>query len=188
MKQSESIKNLAMALMLFHVKIGKIAKSSTNPFFKSKYAGLPSVLDAITIPLQESNLTFTQFPNEDGLCTTLIHTESGEYMQSSFKMLPVKQDPQAQGSAITYARRYSLVSILGLNVDDDDDGNKASGLLPEIQQEKSAQPTKEWLNPNTELWKTAVKAIKDKKRTIEDIKKKYSISKTNQELLMKESN
>jgi len=179
MTQSQSIQNLAKALMLFHLKMGKVVKSSTNPFFKSKYAGLPAVLDAIADPLQESNLTFTQFPNEDGLCTTLIHTESGEFMQSCFKMLPVKQDPQAQGSAITYARRYSLVSILGLNVDEDDDGNKAS------------EPAKEtdnrlWLNPNTKEWSGAIEFIKNG-GDVSKIEVKYKLSKVNKDLLIKET-
>lgn len=184
MKQTESIKNLAQALTVFHLKMGKIAKDSTNPFFKSKYAGLPSILEAIAIPLNESGLTFTQFPNEDGLCTTLIHVESGEYMQACFKMLPVKNDPQAQGSAITYTRRYALVSVLGLNVDEDDDGNKASGLN---ENTKAQTNDREWVNPNTDLWKTIVSAIKDGKRTIADVKKKYAISKVNEEKLINET-
>jgi len=59
--------------------------------------------------------------DEDGLTTILIHAKSGEFMESNYKIRPVKNDPQAVGSAITYARRYALSSVLGLNVDDDDD-------------------------------------------------------------------
>lgn len=179
MIQSASIKNLAQSLILFHIKMGKVAKSSTNPFFKSKYAGLPAILEAIADPLNESGLIFTQFPNEDGLCTTLIHAESGEYMQAQFKMLPVKQDPQAQGSAITYARRYSLVSILGLNVDEDDDGNKASEPKKEVD-------NRAWLNPNTKEWAGAIEFIKNG-GLLSKIETKYKITQERKDLLTKEA-
>lgn len=182
MKQSESITNIAKALQIFHLKVGKVLKDSTNPFFKSKYAGLPNVLDAISTPLMESGLIFTQFPNEDGLCTSLIHAESGEYMQAHFKMTPVKNDPQAQGSAITYARRYALVSILGLNVDDDDDGNKASGNTSQEKQATARDDGKAWLNKDSTQWTEAMKFLQNG-GTIEQIKKKYRISKENQELI-----
>jgi hypothetical protein len=126
MEKSESIKAIGKALALFHTKVAKIPKTDTNPFFKSVYAGLPSILQAIQIPLEESGLVFSQHPDSDSLTTILIHFESGEFLQSSFLMKPVKNDPQSIGSAITYARRYALGAILGLNIDVDDDGNHAS--------------------------------------------------------------
>lgn len=60
------------------------------------------------------------------MTTTLIHAESGEFMRGTFKMTPAKNDPQGQGSVITYQRRYALGAILGLNIDEDDDGNAGS--------------------------------------------------------------
>lgn len=127
MEKSTSIKNIAQALSEFHKRIGKIKKEANNPFFKSKYASLSNILDNIDTPLSESNLVVTQFPTaNNGLTTILIHTESGEYMQDTYDMHPVKNDPQSIGSAITYARRYALGAILSLNIDDDDDGNAAS--------------------------------------------------------------
>lgn len=131
MEKSESIKHIGKALAIFHTKVAKIPKTDKNPFFKSVYAGLPSILEAIQVPLEESGLTFSQHPDSESMTTILIHCESGEYLQSSFLMKPVKNDPQSIGSAITYARRYSLGAILGLNIDIDDDGNKAS--QPKIQ-------------------------------------------------------
>lgn len=126
MNKSNSIGALAKALAAFHLKVGKIKKDATNPFFKSKYASLSNILDAITIPLAESGLTFTQFPaEENGLITILMH-ESGEFIESTYSMRPVKDDPQGRGSAITYQRRYALAAILGLNIDEDDDGNAAT--------------------------------------------------------------
>lgn len=114
--------------MLFQIKVGKIVKEETNTFFKNKYASLSNILDAIQIPLAEAGLTFSQMPDGDETLTTiLIHAESGEYMLSSYSMHAAKKDPQGIGSAITYARRYALGAVLGLNIDVDDDGNAASG-------------------------------------------------------------
>lgn len=128
MEKSQSIKNLAKALQLFNVKCDKVKKDSTNPYFKNKYASLGTILSTIEIPLQESGLVFSQFPTDtNGLTTILIHVETGEYIQSSYIMPVSKQnDPQAVGSAITYARRYALGAILALNIDEDDDGNSAA--------------------------------------------------------------
>lgn len=147
METSEQIKSIGAALGVFHTKVAKIAKTDSNPFFKSKYAGLPSILEAIQKPLEESNLVFTQHPDGGNLTTMLIHTESGEFFRSSYSMNPTKTDPQSIGSAITYARRYALGAILGLNIDEDDDGNKASQPTPKASAPQQA-PTPElpWLN------------------------------------------
>lgn len=126
MEKSESIKEIATALCKFQSEVEKIKKTNTNPFFKSKYADLASILDVIREPLSQNNLSFVQFPSgENGLTTMLMHT-SGEWIQESYTMKPSKNDPQGLGSAITYQRRYALGAILGLNIDEDDDGNAAS--------------------------------------------------------------
>jgi hypothetical protein len=126
MEKSESIKELATALCKFQSEVEKIKKDSVNPFFRSKYADLSSILDVIREPLVSNNLSFVQFPSgENGLTTMLMHT-SGEYIQECYTMKPSKNDPQGLGSAITYQRRYALGAILGLNIDEDDDGNAAS--------------------------------------------------------------
>jgi hypothetical protein len=127
MEKSESIKAIASALLLFHVKVDKVKKDSKNPFFKSSYASLSTILDSIDAPLNEAGLSFCQFPyGENGLTTILMHAESGEFLMGTYEMKPVKDDPQGRGSAITYQRRYALASILGLNIEDDDDANVAS--------------------------------------------------------------
>ena len=126
MEHSESIKNIGKAIGLFQMKVDKIVKDAKNPFFKSSYATLSNILDAIAMPMQECGLAFSQHPEGDNLVTMLMHHPSGEYFKSSYRLNPVKNDPQAVGSSVTYARRYSLVAILGLNVDDDDDGNAAT--------------------------------------------------------------
>lgn len=128
--RSESIKNLAIALAKFNAKVNSIPKDAKNPFFKSEYVTLDSLIIATRGILQENGLSVLQFPvDKDGMVgiqTLLIH-ESGEYIESSpFYLRPAKNDPQAYGSAVTYARRYSYQAILNLNTGDDDDGNSAT--------------------------------------------------------------
>lgn len=132
MEKSESIKELAAALNKAQAEMSGAKKGAKNPFFKSKYADLNAVVDAVRIPFCENGLSYSQFPimhdNKVGVETILMH-ESGEWI-SSVLMLPMtKQDPQAAGSAITYARRYALQSIAGIPAEDDD-GNSASGKNP----------------------------------------------------------
>lgn len=172
MNKSESIKNIATALATFQVKAEKIIKTAENPFFKSKYADLPSILDAIALPLTESGLVVSQFPDGDGLTTLLMHPNSGEWIEATGTMKPVKSDPQAIGSAITYQRRYSLCAVLGLNVDVDDDGNEASAPAP--PKELDNRP---WF-PDAKV-NEAIEAMKNGQATLADIKAKYRISKAN---------
>ena len=129
MIKSESIKELATALASFQKEIGNVAKDATNPFFKSKYASLENVISTVKPVLAKHGLSFSQFPDEDGLTTTLMHS-SGEYLQASAKLLLKDQTPQGHGSAITYLRRYALSAILGIATEDDDDGNAAAPPRP----------------------------------------------------------
>lgn len=126
MQTSDSIKNIAAALVGFHKEVGKIAKDAKNPFFKSSYASLSGILDTINEPLNNNGLSIAQFPEgENGLTTRLMHT-SGEWIEATYQMKPAKDDPQGRGSAITYQRRYAIGAVLCLTIDDDDDGNAAS--------------------------------------------------------------
>jgi len=123
MKSSESMKNLAEALCSAQATMGGAVKDSANPFFKSSYADLTSVIKAIKQPFTDNGLSYTQFPvsNEHGIgvITRLMHT-SGEWLEQEYYLPIVKRDPQAAGSAITYARRYALQSIAGIPTADDD--------------------------------------------------------------------
>lgn len=126
MLTSETTKEISNAIIEFHKEVGSIKKDASNPFFNSSYASLSNILDTIAEPLTKNGLTFVQFPEgENGLTTRLMHT-SGEWMEATYQMKPAKNDPQGLGSAITYQRRYSLGAILGLNIEEDDDGNAAS--------------------------------------------------------------
>ena len=123
MNTSESIKNLAESLCKAQAEMGGAVKDSKNPFFKSDYADLTSVIKAIKEPFANHGLSYTQFPtNEEGrigVVTMLMH-ESGEYLEHSYTLPTTKADPQSAGSAITYARRYALQSIAGIPTADDD--------------------------------------------------------------------
>lgn len=123
MKSSESINELATALCKAQGEMGGAVKDSANPFFKSSYADLTSVIKAIKQPFADNGLSYTQFPisNEDGVgvSTRLMHI-SGQWLEMDYTLPTVKKDPQAAGSAITYARRYALQSIAGIPTADDD--------------------------------------------------------------------
>jgi hypothetical protein len=142
MERSEKINELSKAVFKFHQEMGKIAKTSNNPFFKSKYADLPSILDAIREPMANAGLIFISIPDGEGLTTILIHSESEQFISANAIMKPIKNDPQSIGSAITYQRRYSIGSILNLNIDVDDDANLASGKVEvkQPQQKPKEQP------------------------------------------------
>lgn len=176
MNTSESIKSISAALVGFHKEVAKIPKDAKNPFFKSKYASLSAILDTIDLPLINNGLVLVQFPQgENGLTTRLCHT-SGEWMEETYSMRPAKDDPQGRGSALTYARRYAIGAILSLNIDDDDDGNHATGLNGQQKQE-DPKDEKPWLNENTEAFSKALLSVKDGSVTIAQIEKKYKLSK-----------
>jgi len=177
MNKSESIKNIAGALVNFQATVSKVSKEAKNPFFKSKYASLANILDTIQKPLSECGLAISQFPDGNALTTIILHAESGEWMESSYVMPVAKQnDPQAMGSAITYARRQSIGSILNLNIDDDDDGEKAMGRQI---------PKKDELTPKHPSWAKAVEHLKTG-GLMTDITSKFEVSPVNMKLLIGE--
>jgi len=177
MNKSESIKNIAGALVKFQSSVSKVAKEANNPFFKSKYASLANILDTIQKPLSECGLAISQFPDGNALTTIILHAESGEWMESSYVMPVAKQnDPQAMGSAMTYARRYALGSILNLNIDDDDDAEKAMGRQI---------PKKDELTPKHPSWTKAVEHLKTG-GLMTDITSKFEVSPVNMKLLIGE--
>jgi len=125
MNQSESITDLATALCLAQAEMGGAIKDSNNTFFKSSYADLTSVIKVIKEPFSKYGLSFVQLPvtsaggNGVGVSTMLMH-KSGQWLQSEYLLPMDKVTPQGAGSAITYARRYALQSLVGIpSVDDD---------------------------------------------------------------------
>lgn len=120
------MKNIYKALSEFQAKCPLIKKDASNPFFKSKYAPLDSILPIVLPLLKEVGLVISQIPDGNSLKTIIAHIDSGEVLEGTAELILDKQNPQGHGSAITYMRRYALVAMLGLNTDEDDDGNKAS--------------------------------------------------------------
>jgi hypothetical protein len=133
MNKSDSIKELATALNKAQAEMSGAKKKATNPFFKVKYSDLNAVVDAIRIPFCDNGLSYSQFPLFDNGCVgveTILMHESGEWISSVLMLPMVKQDPQAAGSAITYARRYSLQSIAGIPSEDDDGNSTRQAAKP----------------------------------------------------------
>jgi hypothetical protein len=124
MLTSDTTKELITALCQFQSATLKATKKNLNPAFKTKYSSINDVLEAVLPTLTENGLCFVQFPDGGNLTTRLMHV-SGEWMEASYTLNPVQNTPQAGGSAITYARRYALLAVLGLGTEDDD-GHAAS--------------------------------------------------------------
>jgi hypothetical protein len=145
----DNIKNLAKALVKATAQIEGASKDSTNPHFRNKYADLASVTDAIKKPLNDNGLTYSQIIHrlEGGVgVETLIIHESGETMSNGIAFVPApKNDPHGYGSALTYARRYSLSACFGV-IQEDDDANGATnnlrttGDINKVQSKKEAAP------------------------------------------------
>lgn len=129
MLKSEQINELAAALAKAQGQIEGAKKSSSNPFFKSKYADLAECWNTCREALTANGMSVIQMPeeiNENGRLniTTMLAHSSGQYITSTLTMTVTKLDPQAIGSAITYGRRYALAAMVGL-AQEDDDGEKA---------------------------------------------------------------
>jgi hypothetical protein len=125
-KTSENIGQLALALAKAQGDIQAAHKDSENPFFKSSYADLNSVWDACRAALSKNELAIVQCPEAAGkgsgaiqVVTYLTHS-SGEYICSTLAIPLAKKDAHGVGSAITYARRYALSSMVGVSPSDDD--------------------------------------------------------------------
>lgn len=130
MKTSEQIDKLLPALAKVKANLSTVKKSSNNPFFKSKYADLNAHLDVVE-PLLESNGLLLVQPtstvaegNGNIVSSRIYHTESGQFIEASMKLIG-ENDMQKAGSAVTYARRYTLGALLSMQAVDDD-GNDAS--------------------------------------------------------------
>ena len=126
------MKELFNAVSNFQVDCPKISKDSNNPFFsdakrKVNYASLPHILTVITPILKKNGLLILQPVMNNCVVTKLIHIETGQTLESVYDIV-CKDSTNAQqiGSGVSYARRYSITSILNLNIDDDDDGNSAT--------------------------------------------------------------
>jgi hypothetical protein len=162
--------------------VGRISKDAKNPFFKSNYASLPHIITEVAEPLEKAGLILSQFPNGDGLTTMLIHAESGEFISATYTLQVVRQnDPQAQGSAISYARRYAITSVLNLAISDDD----AEAAMRPVRQAPAPAMVK-MVEPTEEQFSYIVRYLNgtdaQRKQALE-AKNKYVFNKEQKEIL-----
>ncbi len=148
-------------------EIGAISKDSTNPFFKSKYFDINGLLKHVEPLLSKNGLLLLQPISEGLVYSQIIDVESEDKVESSIA-LPQMNDPQKLGSAITYYRRYTLQSLLGLQAEDDDANAASKATKPKAD--------KKWVNKGDKIWNAAI----DKGVKIAELKKHYSISKDNE--------
>lgn len=128
---SPDIAELAKAMVKVQKALVPASKDAENPFVKNRYASLNSVIEACRDGLSAQSVWVAQYPvaaepGQLGLVTKLVHGESGQW-QSSLMVMPLpKNDPQGYGSALTYARRYGLATLVGLVSEIDDDAEAAT--------------------------------------------------------------
>ena len=127
--EQDQMNEIAKALVKAQKEFGPALKTSTNPYFRSRYADLSACVEAVIDALNNNGIMLTQrlHPSENGVTVeTIFLHESGATMSAGMLNVPAgKQDPQGYGSALTYARRYSLMAACGI-APEDDDGNAAS--------------------------------------------------------------
>lgn len=180
MNQSPTIGALAAALAKAQAAFKPAIKDASNPFFKSKYCDLSGALDAVRDALSVNGLAIVQSTDAGEkmtLHTTLLHA-SGEWISSTYPITAVKQDPQGIGSAVTYARRYSLMALLGIAAEDDD-GEAAHGRTSKVDittgEVKKAQP--KWTDEQrTEIgkWNAAIiQGVENGDALVQKLRKDY---------------
>ena len=155
--------NINQKLFDLQQEIGTISKDANNPFYKSKYFDINSLIKQLQPLLKKHRLLLLQPIEEDMVISKLICIDGSGGVISGLK-LPEINDPQKLGSCITYYRRYTLSSLLGLQAEDDD-AVEASGITQK----------KKWLNQNTPEYSKAIEYLKEG-GNIEAIKSKYELS------------
>ena len=161
-EMSATIADLAHALSKAQAEMKPAAFNATNPFLKNKYADLGAVIEASRTVLAKNGLAVSQLTSGDGdnigVTTVLMHS-SGEWLSSTIT-LPVgeekgKSQAQVAGSIISYLRRYSLASILGMYAEEDTDGHASNGKAAQVQAQ-AEQPKQEVTSTNKRPYLPAV--------------------------------
>ena len=163
--------NILKALAKFQKDCPAIKKDSSNPYFKSFYASLDAIQHHIKPHVEKNGLVIVQATKGDVVETTVYHVESSESISSTFPIVVTKPSAQEYGSAVSYAKRYSLSGLLNLIIEDqDDDGEAAMG--------RNAPQNNDlpWLNEGSDDF-NKVKAALNSGYTIDQVKLKYKISK-----------
>lgn len=141
MQKSDTVKDLFIGLVKLRQAIKQPPKDAKNPFFKSNYVTLEGVQKAIDEAKEGTGIDYSQFveTSPDGRTgvSTMVYSDKGEYIITDpLYLQPVKNDPQGNGSVVTYSRRYQLSTLFGISSDIDDDGNNASGNQQNRRQQR----------------------------------------------------
>lgn len=180
MFRSESLANISAAMAKAFPEISNALKTKVNPHLKSKYADLGSVMDAVKPALQAHGLWFMQHTHEreNAVCIeTIMFHASGEYISSGYVSVPVtKTDAQGYGSALSYARRYSLSSCFGVSSTEDDDGHAAARSAPTAKPRATVDKMLEAITKAADMatltiaFNAAVKGVENDKAALEAIR------------------
>ena len=177
---SNKTNNINQKLFDLQQEIGTISKDTKNPFYKSKYFDINSLIKQLQPLLKKYRLLLLQPIEDDMVYSKLICLDSTGGVISALK-LPDINDPQKLGSAITYYRRYTLASLLALQAVDDDANLTTGRVLQNKQVELKEKPN---LILDSEAFKKAKDYIKNKGGNIESIKVKYTIDKEVEQKLL----
>ena len=159
--------NVNEKLFNLQQEIGTISKDTNNPFYKSKYFDINSLIKQLQPLLKKYRLLLLQPIEEDTVYSKLICIDGTGGVISALK-LPEINDPQKLGSAITYYRRYTLASLLGLQAEDDDGNLAKEGVI--------FNKDLPWLNKGTSNYNKVLSALKGGNYKLEDVLKKYRIN------------
>ena len=184
---SDTVNEMSKERLQLYQKIAELKadilpliKDQDNPFHKSKYFDINSILEHVDPLMAKRRLLLTQPIINGYVVSRITDLDTGETDESSLQ-IPVSPDPQKIGSCITYFRRYTVQSQIGLR-SEDDDANKGSGKgeRPPANNGQQSPPAKPWLNEKDKpAWDKVVKALKGGK-TMLDIRTKWSVSKSDE--------
>lgn len=178
----KTIMNIYQKLAAVKTKIGKLTKDQTNPFYESKYFDVNGLIEQLE-PLFEANGLLLLQPIQNGCLTTeIVDIETGDSVNSQLA-LPELNDPQKIGSAITYYRRYTLQSLLGLQAEDDD-AETANGRGKTVPKDNNRPEPSKWLNQKdkqgnvTPEWQNIIDGINNGKITDpKEVRNYYKVGK-----------
>lgn len=167
--EAKTALNIYQKLHLAKQSMGKVIKNATNPHLKRNYADINSIIDTVEPILLDHGLLLIQPVKDDKVFTIIADVDSQDILES-FMTLPPITDAQKLGGAITYFRRYTLVSLLSLQAIDDDghEASRAPKAKPTLDAEKFAK---------------ALKAIADGRYSVDELKATYSLTKEQEEQL-----
>jgi len=160
--QAQSL-NIYQKLHLAKQSMGKVIKNATNPHLKRNYADINSIIDTVEPILLDHGLLLIQPIIDDKVCTCIVDVETGKKVDCYLTLPPIT-DAQKLGGAVTYFRRYTLVSLLSLQAVDDDghEASRAPKAKPSLDADKFAK---------------ALKAIADGRYSVDELKATYNLTK-----------